>query len=508
MDLNDRESAGTERLLLGVDCGTESIRVLAVDEHGGLYGDSRVAYPTSRPFHGWAEQSPHDWWLGLQSAIRELHDAGIDLARVAAIGVTATSSTVVLADESGEPVRPALLWMDVRATAEARTVEATGHSALTICPDGVSPEWGPVKVAWVAANEPTLFEQTAVVCEGGDWLIHQLSGEWSANIPAAVTAWFYDATERRWPLGLYRAAGFSDLIALLPKQVLAPGDIAGKITLEAAEFLGVPAGIPVVEGGIDSVSAMLALGVTGEKSAALITGSSNVILTQCSTRIRCSGVWGGYAHAAQPNLELVVGLHNAGSATAWLTNVLLDGRYERATLEADAARIAPGSDGLIALPDFNGNRTPFTEPRARGAFWGLSLSHRPAHLYRSILEGIAFATRQAFESMLASGLVIDEIRACGGATRSSLAMQIYADVLDRPIVTSAIPDMSAFGAAMATAIGTGIYLDFATASQSMNKFGRTYLPDEEIAGTYARQYDLFKRTYPALLPLMREMAEL
>jgi sugar (pentulose or hexulose) kinase len=251
---------------------------------------------------------------------------------------------------------------------------------------------------------------------------------------------------------------------------------------------------------------MLALGVTREGRAALITGSSNVLLALSEATVRARGIWGGYPDGAVAGYDLVVGLHSAGSVTRWLTRDVLGDTLDLDDLGAEAARISPGSNGLVLLPDFQGNRTPFTEPRARGAIWGLSLAHGPAHLYRAALEGIACASRQALDAMGAAGVRVDEVRACGGATRSDLVMQITADLLGRPITTNATADASALGAAMSAAIGIGLYPDFDASSRAMGGAGETYHPDPANGVAYDLLYDRFRRTYPALLPLMREQA--
>lgn len=498
----------TRRILIGVDCGTEGVRALAVDAAGGEIGAARVAHTTRYPLPGWAEQDPREWWNGLVGAVRGLTGNGVDLRAVAAIGVTATSSTVVAADKRGEPLSPALLWMDVRATDEAARIEAIRYPALHVCPGGVSAEWGPAKALWLRGHRPDVYRCAHTIFEGGDWLILRLTGCRATNVPAAVTAWFYDAAERSWPADLYAESGCPDLIEKLPEGVLAPGEVAGTLTAEAAAALGLPAGIPVVVGGIDSVAAMIGVGVTAPGAVALITGSSNVLLALTEESVHASGVWGPYADAVVPGRQLVVALHTAGAALAWLTRDLLGApgwANDEHSLAAVAA-VPPGAGGLIALPDFQGNRTPYTEARARGAIWGLSLSHRPAHLIRAMLEGIAYASRQGLDALVAGGVRADTLRASGGAARNPLPMQLYADVLGRPIQTTAQADASALGAAMAAAVGCGLYPNLPAASAAMTRLGATYAPDNERTVIYDRLFDLFKRTYPALLPLMRELS--
>ena len=280
------------------------------------------------------------------------------------------------------------------------------------------------------------------------------------------------------------------------------GEIVGPLLPAAAADIGLPAGVPVVAGGIDSVSAMVASGVTRSGSTAIITGSSNVVLSLTDRPIRAGGVWGSYHGAAMPGLELAVGLHNAGSVVTWLTRDLLGG-MEYETLEARAADVPAGSGGLVVLPDFQGNRTPFTEPLARGAIWGLRLDHGPAHLFRATLEGIACATRLAIAAFTAGGVTIADLRVCGGATRSPLAMQILADVLDRPIGIIDNPDASALGAAVSASVALGWYSDAGAGAATMSRVARTVIPDPAHRATYDDLFQRFQDTYPALLPLMR-----
>jgi sugar (pentulose or hexulose) kinase len=496
-------------VLLGVDCGTESVRVLAVDREGREVGACRIPHATVHGPGGRAEQAPDAWWDGLVTAIRALLADELRADDVAAIGVTGTSSTVVFADAAGQALRPALLWMDVRAVREAGVIQATGHPALAVAPSGVSAEWGPPKVLWVATHEPELYARTGVICEAPDWLRWRLTGTSSLSLPAATTAWYYDGARRAWPSDLYAQAGCADLTNKLPATVPAHGEVTGSLTPEAARALGLSPGIPVVCGGIDSVSAMLGLGATEPGLAALITGSSNVILTLTAQPFSAPGAWGGYPNAAVSGLHLAVALHTAGAALAWLTRDLLgrDGEGSE-DLAEEASRLPPGADGLLFLPDFQGNRTPYNDARMRGALWGLAFHHRPAHLYRAALEGIAFSSRQALEGLLAGGAAIDELRACGGATRHRDSLQLYADVLGRPIRVSTQPDGSALGAAMAAAAGAGVTGSLREAVERMSRLSEVCLPRAATRDAYDGLYDLFRRTYPALMPLMHDRAAL
>jgi len=493
-------SAGT--IVLGVDCGTQGVRVLAVDAAGRTVGSARVGHETTFTPDGGAEQAPIAWWQGLVGALAALRAEGLDPAEVAAMAITSTSSTVVFADAAGRPVAPALLWMDVRAVAEARELGATGDAVLALCPDGVSPEWGPPKCLWLARHHPAAWTATAHIVEAADWLVHRATGVWTMNAAAATTAWFYDRRTGTWPSALLDAVGLADLERRLPARVTGLGEVVGPLLPPVAAELGLPAGLPVVCGGIDSVSAMVAAGVTRAGATALITGSSNVVLSLADHPVRARGVWGSYHGAAIAGLDLAVGLHNAGSVVTWLTRDLLGGAtYEG--LEAAALEVPAGSGGLVVLPDFQGNRTPFTEPLARGAIWGLRLDHGPAHLFRATLEGIACATRLAIAAFEAAGVAVANLRVCGGATRSPLAMRILADVLGREIGIIDNADASALGAAVSAAVAVGWFPDVAAGADAMSRVAGTVAPNPAHRAVYDDLFSRFRETYPALLPLMR-----
>jgi ribulokinase len=489
-------------LVIGVDGGTESLRAHVFDCEGCDRGGAKAAYATSFPSPGRAEQDPRDWWQALAQAVRgAVQAAGADPRDIGALALDTTSATVVLADEAGEALRPALLWMDVRAGDEADAVLATGADALELNCAGAGPvsaEWMIPKALWLKRHEPANYARAARVFEYQDYLVRKLTGRDACALTNVAARWHYRSRAGGWPHALLAALGLDDLVGKWPAAVLAPGTVIGPLTPSAAAHLGLAPSTLVVQGGIDAFIAMIGLGVSRPRQLALITGSSHLQLALAERPTSVPGLWGSYADAVYPDLHVIEGGQSAtGSMIAWLLR-LTGADADLAALDREAVAIAPGSDGLVVLDHFQGNRTPFTDAHSRGALVGLSLSHRRAHVFRAMMEGIAFGTRAVLDRMAAAGLPIDEIVIGGGASRSPLWVQIHADVAARPVRRAAFADASVLGSAILAAVGAGAFRDIDEAIAAMVRVERAVDPDPRASDRYAAIYDDYVRLYPAL----------
>lgn len=503
---------------MGVDFGTESVRVVIFDADGAPIARAAEPYPTDHPQPGWAEQKTEDWWRSFVLATRRaIQESGVDPARIAAIGADCTSCTVVFMDEQFHPLRPAIIWMDVRAAEQAQRIARSGHPMLRYNGFGnVSAEWLPCKALWVKENEPDTYRRAARVGEFIDWLTYRLTGEWTASINNTSIRWYYDRHEGGWSASFYRAIGLGDLIERFPQRVLDMGRIAGALRPEAAAELGLPAGIPVAEGGADAFVAMIGLNVVSPGKLAFITGSSHLMLGQTAQPFHTQGIFGAYTDAVLPGQYTVEGGQvSTGSVVKWFKDNFCAAEAARAQqrgvdtytlLNEMAAAVPPGSEGLIALDYFQGNRTPYVDSLARGVFWGLSLKHTTAHLFRAILEGIAYGSEHIFRVFRNSGYTVKEIVAAGGPTRSRLWMQIHADVSGVPITLSQTPDAPALGSAILAAVAAGLYSDVVTAAGQMSRIAGRIEPNPERHAQYQFYVEQYIATYPRLQPLMHEMA--
>jgi FGGY-family pentulose kinase len=502
--------------LIGIDGGTEGVRVGIFDREGSPVVFSSKDYELRHPRPGWAEQDPDEWWSCLVAAVREaISESGAAAEEIAGISLDCTSCTVVVLDERDHVLRPAIIWMDVRAADQARRLGGTGDPALKYNGFGpVSAEWMPCKALWLKENEPETYNSARHVCEYTDWMTHRLTGEWTASINNVSIRWYYNRDEGGWPESLYEAVGLDDLIEKFPQDVKDLGTVVGGLREEVAEEMGLHPDTPVAQGGVDAYVAMIGLNVLEPGKTALITGSSHVMLGQAAEPIHGAGFWGAFTDAVIPGQYVVEGGQvSTGSVVAWYKNQFAGNEAEEAqrrgvdTYEVlnELARDVPvGSEGLVVLDYFQGNRTPYTDSEARGMMWGLSLSHGPGHVFRAILEGICYGTEHIFRTMREHEFEPKEIVAAGGPTESDLWMQMHADVSGLPISFTRVGDAPALGSAILASVGAGVYPDIKEAAKNMVHTERTIEPDQSKHEEYKFYVDKYVETYPQMQDLMHE----
>ena len=499
------------RYVLSIDGGTESVRAGVFDDAGRLVHSAASPYGTDFPKSGWAEQDPDEWWHCLGTASRRcLQEVGIPPSSVQGVCLDATTCTLVPLDTAGRVLRPAFLWMDVRAAEQARRIFETGHESLRYSPSGCNAEWMVCKALWMKEHEPEVYERTADLLEYTDWLVFKLTGTKALNINTVTQRWFYNDREWKFPADLYRQIGIPDLVERMPKRVVAGGEPVGGLTEEAAEHIGLQEGTPVFEGGGDAFVSLLGLGITASGPMAMVSGSSTVFVTQSDHEVHGEGLYGGFPDAVIPGLWLLeAGQTSSGSVLAWYKRNFLkdlpdDEAY--ALMDAEAQSIPPGSGGLVMITDFQGNRSPYSDSSVRGALWGLSLATSRAEIFRAIMEGVAYGAEQIRRTFEGHGIEIREFVACGGATKSELYMQIISDVTGLPIRLTKVPEAPLLGGAILAAAGCGWYRDVFEAAERMVHTSRTFEPDGENHRRYLPFVEHHRRTYEGLGKLMRESA--
>lgn len=499
--------------VVGIDFGTESVRVGVFDAVGNPVAFASHEYKLYHPRPGWAEQRPDEWWAALVKATRAaVEKSGVPHAEIVGVSADCTSCTVVALDERLLPLRPAIIWMDVRAAEQARRIAACGHQALKYNGFGnVSAEWMPCKALWFKENEPELYAQTRYLGEFIDWLTQQLTGEWVASINNVSIRWYYDRAAGGWPTSFYEQIGLGDVLAKFPQRVLDMGVVVGGLLPSVAAELGLPAGIPVAEGGADAFVAMLGLNVVEPGKVAFITGSSHLALGQSAQAFHTQGIFGAYTDAVLPGQHTVEGGQvSTGSVVKWFKENFCGKEQQQAAargvdiytvLNELATNIPPGSEGLVVLDYWQGNRTPYVDPEARGLIRGLSLKHTTGHLFRAIIEGIAYGTEHILRVMRSNGFVVKELVVAGGPTKSPLWMQIHADVSNAPISFTKVPDGPALGSAILAAVGAGLYPDIATAAGKMVQVTRRIEPNPAVHEAYRFYVEQYIATYPAVQEL-------
>ncbi len=486
---------------LTVDGGTESLRARVYDLKGACLGSQAVPYDTQFSAGARAEQDPADWWTNFVKASRgAIAEANVETGQIEAICYATTCCSVVALDQNGHALRPALIWMDVRANEEAEAVPATGDAALMLNGGGAGPvsaEWMIPKALWLKRNEPENFDRAFRICEYQDYLTFHLTGEWAASLDNVGLRWHYRNRDGGWAASMVEALGIGDILDKWPPRVVAPGDVIGTLTAAAADALGLSQSVKVVQGGADALIGMIGLGVARPGQLAMITGSSHLQFGVTEAPLNAAGVWGAYADIVYPDRYIVEGGQTStGSIINWLGRIA--GGLDFDELNAKAAELSPGCDGLIVQDHFQGNRTPYTDPLSRGALVGLTLAHEKHHIFRAIMEGIGFGSRAIFDAFKDAGYEAGEMTVGGGASASDLWLQIHADTAGIPVRVPASPDAPSTGSAVLAAYGAGYFTTIDEGIAAMVHPGRMIEPIPANVAQYEEVYVRYKSLYPAL----------
>lgn len=509
-----------KELVMGIDAGTESVRVGLFDLSGKEVAFGVTEYKTYHPKPGWAEQDPQEWWSALVASTKKaMSAAGATGEQIIGISLDATACSVVLCMNDGTPLRRSLIWMDVRASEEAALIAECGDDALKYNGYGnVSPEWMPCKALWLKKHEPEHYHKAEKVVEFADWYMFKLTGRWTGNICNTTTRWYYNREEGGWPQGFYEKIGLGDIFAKFPAEILDLGVPTGGLTQQAAEEMGLVAGTPVGQGGVDAFVGLIGLGVVKPGRLGLITGSSHLLLGLSDVNIHAQGVFGSFPDAIVPGVKMVEGGQiSTGSIIKWFrTHFCKDlepiakekGVSVYDLLTPEAASVPPGSDGLLVLDYWQGNRTPYVDPNVRGMVYGLSLKHGRGHIFRAIMEGIAYGTEHIIQTFKDNGFQASEIYLAGGASNSRLYMQIHADVSNIAINIPEVAQAPSLGSAILASVAAGAYKSIEEAVSHMVRYKDRIEPNAENHEIYKHFAEQYRKAYPELGEWMRATTRL
>jgi len=499
--------------VMGIDFGTQGVKAGIFTTDGKLVWKSERSYPTAYPQVGRAEQDPSEWWQALSELMRTA-SADFDLRQIGGIAVCATSSTVLHTDARGVPLRPAILWMDQRAVSESEEINANQQQevqeVLRYAGGKVSEEWMTAKTLWLKRHAKLAPGDRIV--EQLDWINHQLTGEWTASMCNAVCKWNYVKSKGGFSPHYFAAIGLPDYADYWPDTVVPVGGLVGRITEKAAEQLGLPVGTPVFQGGIDAHIGMLGVGAVDSGVMSLVMGTSFVHLVHADRPVFHPGLWGPYQDAILPESWLIEGGQlTCGSLTTWFLQQFYPHvpKAQRAEVYAEllreAERIPPGSEGVVMMDSWQGNRTPYRNPLATGALVGLKLAHTRYHVFRSMLESTAYGTRNIIRTFQESGLAINRIIACGGGTKNPLWMQILSDVTGLVIETMEETEAGIKGCAMIAAYGLGQYDHLSSAAKAMVEPGKIYSPQLANKPLYDKYFEIYLDLHKTLFPVMYKL---
>jgi xylulokinase len=498
--------------VIGVDCSTTGCKVIAWDAMGKPLAEGRADLVTQQPHPGWYEQDAEQWWDGLCRALGEL-GSGMDLTRAAAMAITHQRESFVPVNEEGEPLRNAILWLDERSRRQVAWLnetigDATIHK-LTGKPLSMIPSLP--KIVWLRDEEPAVLAGAARIVDTHAFLIRRLAGEFRTSLASADPMGIVDMARGCW------AGDLTGEIGLAPAQLpdlVPPGELIGKVSSDAARKTGLREGLPLFAGAGDGQSAGLGANATTPDTpylnmgTAVVAGAfSSEYKTAKAYRTLCSPVAGCYY------LETCLkgGVFTVGWFVEKFAPDLLDQpEPAEVLLEREAARVAPGCDGLLLVPYWHNVLNPYWDPAASGVVVGWTGNHGRAHFYRAVLEGIAFEQRLAGDGVMQSlGHRFERYLTMGGGSRSDLWCQILSDTTGVDIVRTATAEATCLGAGILAAVGADWYPGPLEAARAMTQTAEGFTPRAEESRSYGSLYEeVYRKLYPALAPLLSRLTEL
>ena len=503
-----------DNFVLAIDLGTTNCKTLLVTPSLQVARKHVVEYPVSIPKPGWSEQDPDTWWDAIQESIRAV--VRIRPGAIQAIGLSGQMHGLVLLDEKGRVLRPAILWNDQRCFAECQEIYAAAggpDSLLAITNNPMLPGYTGGKILWVRKNEPEACSRIAHILLPKDFIRYRLSGQYSTDVSDASGTGLFDVRNRTWGAAIIDRLGF-------PAGWFPPAhesmEVTAEVLPEVANDLALAAHTPIIAGGGDAVLQTLGGGATTPEKALIVIGTGgNVTVSLPGFAPNPKGQLQSFCHAL-PEMWVSMGVTlAAGSSLKWFRDAL--GSAER-TLAADlgvssyelldeiASKSIPGAGGVVFLPYLQGERCPHVDVTATGTYMGLKLGTRKCDLIRGVMEGVAFSLRDVLELIIRTGARPKAIHLSGGGSASPLWRQIFADILDRQVATLHNgEDASAIGAAMLAGTSIGFWSSCTAAAQNI-KVRTVNDPLPGNVGIYKDLFKVYQDLYPALQRSFEKLA--
>lgn len=488
---------------IGIDIGTTSVKLLAIDDRGSAIQSAVRDYPITFPKALWSEQNPEDWWSRTIDGLKELI-TGLDKNEIKAVSFSGQMHGLVALDEMDHVIRPAILWNDQRTEKECKYLNEeigqkiisdwTGNLALT--------GFTAPKLLWLRENEPENFARIKKIMLPKDYVAYKMSGVFATDLSDASGTLYLDVKNREWSKPMLKLLGISE--EQLPKLYESFQTI-GTIKKELAAELGLNDTVQVVIGGGDQAVAAVGGGVVEPNDCSLSLGTSGVVFASTDQFfVDEKNSLHSFCHANGKYHQMGVTLAAAASLKWWVEEVNRSADFHGLLKEAEEAEI---DDQVFFLPYLMGERTPHNDPYCRGTFIGMNMTHQRKHMTRAVLEGVAFSLRDTFEIMKTMGIGISRVSINGGGAKSKLWCSIISDVLNVRVVKLNSNEGPAYGAAILASVGYGLFDSVESACHTFVKITETIEPDTGRAALYHQKYEKFREIYPAAKDLFKKLTK-
>ncbi|MFA5400967.1 MAG: FGGY-family carbohydrate kinase [Dehalococcoidia bacterium] len=508
--------------LLAIDVGTQSVRVLLFDPRGKLIAKHRVPYePYYSDAPGLAEQRPQLWWESMAKACQGLwQNPEVKKDSIAAVALTTQRATMINVDENGEPLRPAIHWLDQRRTIGQPPLGGFWGAAFAVAgaSETVAYLQAEAEANWIRMHQPEIWKKTHKYLFVSGYLTYLLTGRYVDSVGCQVGYIPFDYKSQNWEAKHgWKWQAISMDPRILP-DLVPQGKVLGEITVKAAEATGIPARLPLIAAAADKACEVLGSGALEPNVACLSYGTTATINTTHDKYIEVIPLIPPYPAAVPRLYNFEIQIFRGYWMVSWFKQEFglreqrisdEKGMEPEALFDDLVKAVPPGSQGLVLQPYWSpGLRFP--GPEARGAIIGFGDSHTRAHIYRAILEGLAYALREGKEKTeKRSGVKINDLRIAGGGSQSNAAMQLTADIFGLPTARPHVYEASGLGAAMDAAVGVNIHKDFKSAVSEMTHPGDCFEPNEDTHAVYERLYrDVYLKMYNRLKPLYQEIKDI
>lgn len=512
-----------EKTVLSIDCGTQSLRAMIFSLKGELLAIKKVTYEPYQSLNpGWAEQEPEVYWKALTTASQALKkEFPKYFGSICGIGVTTLRNSMVCVDEHGNPVRPIITWLDQR---KANQVYKPGLGIKLLLSvmrlnDTIEKAQRDGKCNWISQNQPEIWKKTHKYLQVSGFLNHRLTGKFRDSVASQIGYVPFDYKKQQWDNSAILLNFSARLYPVEPDklpELELPGNKLGEITPKAAVETGLPEGLPVIACGSDKGCETLGMGVLNEKRASLSFGTTATIQTTSKKYLEPIRFMPSYPAVIKDHFNPEIEIFRGFWMITWFKTEFAHkevrkakkkGISEEEVLDGLLKKSPPGSMGLITQPYWSPG---LSEPAAKGAMIGFGDVHKKPHIYRSVIEGLVFALLDGKEKIeKVTRTKIEKLTVSGGASKSDEVCQIAADIFNTPIVRGITNETSGLGAAVLTAVGTGLYKSIDEAIKNMVFYEKEFLPDKNHVELYHRLHKkVYKKMYKTLETLYHQIREI
>ena len=484
---------------IGVDLGTSALKLVMMKGNGELVKTVSKEYPLYFPRSGWSEQNPTDWFLAVKEGLKEL--AAFADEKIAGISFGGQMHGLVILDKEDKVLRPAILWNDGRSTEETDYLNnVIGKEKLSKLTANIAfAGFTAPKILWVKNNEPEIFAKISKIMLPKDYISYMLSGSFSTDYSDASGMLLLDVKNKKWSKEMIDICSISE--DMLPK-LYESYEVVGAIKPELAKELGLNDDIKIVAGAGDNAAAAIGTATVGEGACNISLGTSGtVFISSKNFGVDSFNALHSFAHA-DGNYHLMGCMLSAASCNKWWMEEILKTK-DFAKEQSDIDNL--GENNVFFLPYLMGERSPHNDPDAAGTFIGMRMDTKREDMTLAIFEGVTFALRDSLEVARSLGIKIDRTMICGGGAKSSLWKRLVANILNVEVEVPVSEEGPGFGAAILAAVGCGEYESVEKAAKSIIKIKEKIKPEADLVVKYEEKYQKFKRIYPALKDVFKEI---